>query len=376
MTDNKLYKAIATLVGITIGAGVLGIPYAVAKAGFLTGLISLVGIGIAMLCINLILGEVTLRTKKIHQLTGYAELYLGKTGKHLMAASMIFGIYGAIVAYTLGGGQTLAALFGGSKWLWSSIFFIIGATIIWKGLKALEESEYSAEIIKLSIFTLIIILAISSGKINSENLTIFNPAQILTPYGVVLFAYLATAAVPELREELKKQKKQLKKAIIIGSVIPMIVYTLFAFIVAGIGGQQTQELATITIAQSLGTLGAILSHLFALLAVFTSFIGLGYGLKSMYNYDYKISENTSWILTCLVPVIVILLGAHSFVKTIEITGAISGGIAGIITVLMHWKSQTKGERKPEYKIKLNWPTKIMLITLFILGALFAIKNLF
>ena len=37
-----LWEAIATLVGTIIGAGILGIPYVIAKAGFWTGIFDIV----------------------------------------------------------------------------------------------------------------------------------------------------------------------------------------------------------------------------------------------------------------------------------------------------------------------------------------------
>ena len=104
---NKLYAAVATMVGYIIGAGMLGIPFAVARSGFLTGLITIIGLGIGVMFLNLYLGEIILRTKGEHQLTGYAEKYLGNTGKILMIFVMIFGVYGALVAYILKEGQFL-----------------------------------------------------------------------------------------------------------------------------------------------------------------------------------------------------------------------------------------------------------------------------
>ena len=91
MPGKPLLEAIATLVGFTIGAGILGIPYVIAKAGFVTGIINILIIGILVLFLNLYSGEIVLRTKGDHQLTGYASIYLGKTGKFLMAISIIFG---------------------------------------------------------------------------------------------------------------------------------------------------------------------------------------------------------------------------------------------------------------------------------------------
>ena len=60
---HKLLIAITTLVGTIVGAGMLGIPYVVAKAGFLYGSLIIILIGLAFLFLNLFTGEVVLRTK-------------------------------------------------------------------------------------------------------------------------------------------------------------------------------------------------------------------------------------------------------------------------------------------------------------------------
>ena len=84
------FPAVAVLMGTIIGAGILGIPYAIMQSGFLIGLIHLIVIGAIVLLITLYLGEISLRTAKNHQLTGYAEKYLGKKGKLIMTLSLLF----------------------------------------------------------------------------------------------------------------------------------------------------------------------------------------------------------------------------------------------------------------------------------------------
>ncbi len=74
---HRLAIAVTTLIGTIIGAGVLGIPYVIAKSGFLYGSILIIAIGLAFLVLNLFVGEIVLRTKGQYQLTGYMEKYLG-----------------------------------------------------------------------------------------------------------------------------------------------------------------------------------------------------------------------------------------------------------------------------------------------------------
>jgi amino acid permease len=111
MVDKKILTGTSILVGTCIGAGILGIPFVAAKAGFFTALIYIIAVGLITYLINMYLGEVSLRTKQKHQIVGYAEKYLGKRGKRLMEFATVFGIYAAIIAYMVGVGESLSFLF-------------------------------------------------------------------------------------------------------------------------------------------------------------------------------------------------------------------------------------------------------------------------
>ena len=382
MPGKPLLEAIATLVGFTIGAGILGIPYVIAKAGFVTGIINILIIGILVLFLNLYSGEIVLRTKGDHQLTGYASIYLGKTGKFLMAISIIFGFYGALAAYILKEGDFLNALlspiFGGSPLFYSMIFFIIMAILVYKGLKVIEESELFMVFFLLVVILIIFVSAFSSIK--PENLAGFDAKNIFLPYGVVLFALLGLGAIPELREELKENKKGMKKAIIIGSVIPIIVYIIFALIVVGATGKATTDDAILGLASLLGYKMLVFGTLFGILAMATSFVAVGLALKEMYCFDFKFKNSLSSFLTCFIPLAVALVIVsakidNAFYKVLDITGAFDGSLAGILVVLMIWKAKALGNRKPEYSMHLNKFTALLFILIFLAGTAYTILKL-
>ncbi len=252
MYTLKTLRAAALLTGTVIGAGVLGIPYAIAQAGFLTGLLTIVALGLIMLMLHLFFGETVLRTSGNHQLPGYAEKYLGKWGKRLTVFTVFFGIYGALVAYLIGEGQALSAIFGLDPLIFSLIFFVIMAVIVYKGLEAISKSEIYFLGVVLFLLLIISFIAFSSTKFDISNLATFNFYNLLIPFGVILFAFGGLEAVPEMKEYLTRDRKKLKKAIILGSLIPLAAYTLFALIVLGITGASTTEIATMGLGTSLG----------------------------------------------------------------------------------------------------------------------------
>lgn len=368
---RSAFPAIATLTGTIIGAGILGIPYVFSKAGFIVGVVDLIVLGVMILFLNLYFGEVTLRTKTRHQLPGYAEKYLGKNGKILMLISSLVFLYGALIAYILGEGQVISfVLFGTTTFsiLFSMIFFFVMLPIVYFGIKALEKGE-TFGLIVVSLIILIIFF-VFVPKINPINFAFVssNPVMWFMPYGVILFSFLALSALPEVREELQGQEKKMKKSIIIGSLIPIVLYLLFVIAVYGFSGQSTPEIATI----ALGRLPSLL----AIFTMFTAFCAIGIALKELYIYDLKMKHDSAFALAFF-PVFIIsfflmILNKADFIKTISIIGGVAGGLAGILVLFMLKKAKEKSERKPEYSIPLNWPIIIILSLIFIAGIIYQI----
>jgi len=374
----KLNIAIATLIGTIVGAGILGIPYVIAKAGIVAGIIDLVGIGLLLLVLNLYLGEVSLRTKGNHQLTGYAEKYVGKKGKIILLVAMMIEIYGALIAYTMGQGTTLASLFGGNPFIWSLGFFIFGSYLLYRGLKSVGKTE----LILVIILTLaVIVVAIMSiPYVKASNFS-GGEGSLLLPYGIILFAYLGVTSIPLLKEQLTKEKKNIKKAIIWGSIIPILIYTLFALMVVGsvglngfnsLGVDERIASAALNIFVD-GPIGIIV-NLFAIAAMGTSFLALGMAMKEVYNYDFKMKKITAWLLTISIPFLVFLLDrivdVTNFIQLLGVTGAIAGGMVGIMIVIMFHKAKKLGNRKPEYKIRIHWLLSIILLVVFVAGIIY------
>lgn len=380
--NNLMLQAAATFMGTVIGAGILGVPYVVSQAGLFTGIFLIFALGIISAIIYMYLGETVLRTKENHQLTGYAEKYLGKKGKILMAFSMLIGIYGALIAYTIGEGKTFASILGvdgrilfsligwnfTTNMLFSLLFFIIMAVVIYEGIEAVGRSEYILMPIMLIIIALICI--ISFFHTSPQNFTGFNLSKILLPYGVILFAFLGATAIPEMQLELKKNKHLLKRSIMIGIAIPLIFYTIFAIAIVGVTGSNTTEVATIGLGETIGPYMMLFGNLFAIFAMATSFLALGLALQEMYEFDYNMSKFNSWALTCFPPIIVTLLGLTSFVGIIGLGGVIAGGIDGILIILMAHKAKTMGNREPEFSMPVNKIISALLIFLYFGGAIY------
>ena len=378
LSNNKIWMAVATLVGTIVGAGILGIPYVVANTGFLYGFFIIVGLGIAFLFLNLFTGEIVLRTKKQYQLTGYAEKYLGKKGKILMTFSLLISTYGALTAYLIGEGVIFHSLVGiGAPLLYTILFFLVSFFIIHRGVKAAGRTE-------LILITLLLSIVIVMGFLSWDNLkwgnfTILNLAKIFLPYGVVLFAFIGSPAIPEMQEILGKEKKKMKNAIIIGSVIPIVLYIVFTFFVIGIVGLeqfevlgQNERIATVALSIYSEPILGIFANILAILTMFTSFLTLGIALVEIYEYDYKFSRRNAYLLTFSLPLFIALFNLTTFIGILGISGALAGGLEGIIITFMYWKAKKSVERTPEYKLGMHRIVGSIIIIMFALGIIYQV----
>ncbi|MBU2637574.1 MAG: GerAB/ArcD/ProY family transporter [Nanoarchaeota archaeon] len=368
---KHLLGAVATLIGLIIGAGVIGIPYVVAKSGFLIGAIHIIVIGIAITIINLYVGEIALRTPGKHQFTTYAEKYLGKWGKKAMLLALMVSIYGALAAYLIGEGISLSQVFGISPNIAMLLFFVVMAFFIFRGLNIIEGAEIYLNIFRFIVIGVVIVFAFL--KIDFSNLTTINTSYFLFPYGVVFFAFLGAVAIPELKEELKANKKLLKKAILIGSIIPIVFYLLFAAVVVGVLGSGATEIATTGLADALGRPMMVLGDLFAIVSMATAFLVAGLALKWVYQFDYRMNRHIAFALTCFVPLLIAFAGVAGFTKILAVTGAVAGGVEGTLIVFMHRKARLQG--KPEYSIKSRWWVNALLVIMFVGGIAYTFATL-
>ena len=362
-------KAIAILIGTTIGAGMFGVPYVVAKIGFFPGLIYIFFLGCLVLLLNLIYGEVILRTPGDHQLGGYVQTYLGRKKsfiKWLSTISFFISIYGALLAYLIKIGEFLALIFGaGSPVFYSILFFALGSLIVSRGLKAVSSFGFLF-VVLLSILILGISLP-GLSKVEITNLSYANLSYFFLPYGVILFALTGSSVIPEMEEVLRKKTGKFKKAIIIGAIIPPLVYSLFALFVVGTCGALTSDDAITCLLPffpgSVVKFGAFLG----VLAMGSSFFTLGYVLREVWFRDFKASKRWSLFLACAPSFLLFLFGAREFIEVLEFSGAVSGGLTGILILTMFQKAKTMGKRKPAFSLRVPKFLIIILYAVFFLG---------
>jgi len=370
--NKKLWAAAFTLTGTVIGAGILGLPYIFAKSGFLAGFFWLIILGALMIFINLVLGEITLRTRGRHQLSGYAEKYLGIRGKYAMVFVMLFGIYSALLAYLIGEGESFSRLLSGAvnPVLLGIAFWFVMTLLLREGLRGLKKIESWGV---MAIIAIILGMFIRfAPKIQFSNLATFNALNFTAPIGVIMFALLGFVSIPELRQEIKGEEKSFKKAIIIGGSIPVLLYILFASIFVGVLGKNVTEVATLSFGPFITVLG--------IFTMLTSYFVLSLSVRDTLKYDFGISGRINFLFTSFVPLVLYLLVSQfnilGFVSILGIGGVVSGGLTGILVLIMGRKAKAQNKKISDIKMPINWPVIIFLSLVFLAGIFLELMHRF
>jgi len=200
-------------------------------------------------------------------------------------------------------------------------------------------------------------------------------ANLLLPYGVLIFALSGSAIIPEVEEAVREKRQDLFRAIVIGSLIPTIIYLIFSAVVIGISGTEIKEDAVLSLLTALPlwviSFGAILGSL----AIFNASLNTRLVISEMFRRDFGLSKKLAWILSCLPPLLIYLLGVRSFIKVISLIGSLGLGVSGGLIILSLVRARYQSSRQPESKLRLGNSILIFVGLLFTLGAFLEILKL-
>jgi len=369
LRDPKFRHAVAVLVGTMVGAGIYGIPFAFAKAGFWVGAGWLVLLTGLIWLTNLLLAELTLATNGHHQLTGYAHIWLGAWGRRLMALAQIVGIYGALLAYVIIFGEfahNILSQFFAVNPQFYSLLFAGGWSLLWFARLRTVAAVESGLILAYGCI-IVLIATTSLPHINLANYSGWEPHFWFLPYGVVLFALSGMTAVPLQRQLLVGRERLVRPAIALAMLVAGALYLLFAAAIVGVSGEITSPEALAGLYGLVGAPIIILGSVLGMFTVSTSYVALGTALYETFRLDYKLRVASSWLLTAVPPLVFFWSGLRNFIDVIGLVGAVAGGAQGVLILAAYLRARRVRLREPEFRVRIPAAAVWVLMALLVAG---------
>nr|WP_232370011.1 tyrosine transporter TyrP [Xenorhabdus lircayensis] len=361
----------------------LAMPLAAAGVGFGTTFAMLVALWALMSYTALLLVEVYQYNKFDTGLGTIAKHYLGFSGQVLAGFSMLFLMYALTTAYISGAGELLATSL--SSWLDKPISIsagIITFTIIAGGVVCIGTQ--SVDLINRLLFSakivfLVIVLGVMMPHVDKINLISMPIEQglVLSAIPVIFTSFGFHGSVPSLVAYMGGDTNKLRKIFVIGSAIPLIAYILWQVVTLGAISSNT---FIDILAQQSGLQGLLQAvrevvaspkvelavHLFADLALATSFLGVSLGLFDYLADLLKRRNNAKGRLQTglmtFVPPLLCALYYPNFVMALTFAAVALSILALILPCLLVWRSRE--ENKGGYRVKGGKP---VLVFIFLCG---------
>lgn len=277
------------IIGCLTGAGILALPVQIGIAGLIPALAGMFALGACMLFSGMILAYevVDSRDDLFHYPTLFGR-YLGATGKWVAIGANALVIHGLMVAYLAGGAAVITRFLGkyNNLPLALMLFFTVLFTVILCGKRMIHRGSSMLIVAMWVLFGLIMYISQKHVQVPRYNSIDWKFFPFSLP--VILTAYWYHGIIPNVCRHLEWSFKDTIKVMAIAVLIATLMYV--AWILAAIGvvplssgsnsltGAFRQSLpVTVPMQHVLGGKSFLITSLFALAALTTSYISMSLG---------------------------------------------------------------------------------------------------
>lgn len=354
------------IAGTTIGAGMLGIPSLTIKTGFFPAILITFLVWLFMLATGLLFLEVTLWMHKDANVLSMAERFLGKGGKIIAGGNFLFLYYCLMIAYTSAGAPLFADIFQlpiEPQGIFSyAIFSLIFLAVVAVGLKFIDRVNY---ILMAGLFISYgALLVVGVKDISLEKLSFQYWPSLFISAPVLFSAFGYHNVIPSLTFHFKENVKVMRKAIFWGTIIPLIVYILWQWVIIGTipkelieqslaaGEPITKSLQMLTGKTWIKQSGIF----FSFFALVTSLLGVAFSMVDFLGDGLKWERTGKKrlllsILTFLPPFIFASIDPSIFIAAITLAGGFGEAfLNGILPAWLVWQGRYKEKLTGQYQL--------------------------
>ena len=368
---NRTLGSVFIVAGTTIGAGMLAMPLAAAGVGFATTLVLLFTLWGVMCYTALLLLEVYQHVPADTGLGSLARRYLGRYGQWVTGFSMMFLMYALTAAYISGAGELLASSL--NQWLdlqLSPVAGVLMFTVIAGGVVCIGTSLvdlFNRFLFSAKIIFLVVMLALLMPHVHQANLLTLplEKGLALSAMPVIFTSFGFHGSVPSIVSYMGGNIRKLRGIFITGSAIPLVAYIFWQL--ATLGSIDSSTFLGLLASQAglnglLQALREVVAspqvelavHLFADLALATSFLGVSLGLFDYLADLFQRRNNAvgrlqTGLITFLPPLAFALFYPRGFVMALGYAGVALSVLALLLPSMLAWQSR-KHHPQGEYRV--------------------------
>lgn len=376
----KQIGAIAIIAGTAVGAGMLGIPFAVAAVGFNYAVAALFLVWIIMYATTLLIIEANISQPLGTDMDSMAHNILGKPGRVLNLIFYLLLLYSLLTAYIFMGGQLFQTYVFGRCGIDNSsvaklLFCLVFGFFIYKGIKvvfSVNELFLTLKILAFVLFIVFVAPQVQSSLLESRALGVeyvwFAIPILVTSFGFHI-------VIPSIRNYFENDEV-FKRTVAIGALAPLLVYlvwvvaTLGTVSIYGENGFINLNSTGKTLAEAYKGLGQhaplVFIRLFENFAIITSFLGVALALfsfnRDLYNLDIekKIKKLVVLIITLLPPLVFAIYFVDSFIAALGYASIFVAVLLIVQPAMMVWAIRTR-------QAKNNLLSKLYLLLILFSG---------
>ena len=392
--DTKLLGGILLIVGTAIGGGMLALPIATAEAGFTNSLILLFLCWFIMTVSAFLVLEVNLWLPANTNIISMSRILLGRWGESIAWISYLLLFYSVLAAYMAGGGDFLSGLLlnlGVKIPSWASIllFIAILSYIVYQGIHYVDYVNRGLMFSKLSIYVLLILFIIPS--VSDTKLKDGNILYLTSGATVMITSFTFANIIPSLRTYFKDDIPKLRKAILIGSLIPLFCYLFWNLCIMGVlpregnyglinmlhSKHSTSEFVMQLSNKLNNPLITFMARIFTSICLATSFLASGLSLSDFLADGLRTTKRGKgglivYLATFLPPLTVVLFYPGAFIGALSYAGIYCAILFILLPSLMVWRGRyRKNPLAKGFRVKGGRP---LLLGLGIAGVLFIING--
>lgn len=376
---SKCLSVVLLVSGTSIGTGILALPASTATGGFgyaaLTFFICWLFMTFTALCFM----EADLWLKGESDLISMSEQLLGHWGKLTTWIIYLLLLYALICTYLLAGTSWFIELsnttfnFHLDPFIALPLFVIAFGSFVYFGTAAVDR--FNRWLMLGLIIAYAVIVITMADHVDLSLLEFRDASTLPLTLPLILTTFGFSIIVPTLTSYLKRDAKALFGSIILGSLVPLVMYLVWEFITLGnIPLTGENSFANILPSHDKGTevviaLSAIAHNnwvtfsakIFAIFAVLTSFLGVSLSLYHFLADGLKLPPQGKTglvllLITYIPPLLIIAYYPAGFSQILSLAGMFVAILLGIIPVIMVWsgryRQKQQGFRLPGGKIAL------------------------